>query len=92
MMKVTSRRKAIEQGLPRYFTGKPCKHGHISERHTGCKQCIECKRAYFKTALGARNAANRAMRRQYGITIEEYEQLLIAFSTWVFRVHDSRSV
>lgn len=39
---LVSRKTAIEQGLPRYFTGKPCKHGHVSERVTANKTCLTC--------------------------------------------------
>ena len=36
------RREAKALGLPRYVTGKPCKHGHFSERYTKSAQCLEC--------------------------------------------------
>lgn len=36
------RREALALGLPRYFTGKPCKHGHIAERGTSRGECREC--------------------------------------------------
>lgn len=39
---VISRRDAIKQNLPRYFTGKPCKHGHLSERIVANKTCLVC--------------------------------------------------
>ena len=43
-MKLISRKQAIEQGLERYFNGKPCKaHGHLAERLTKTGQCTECK-------------------------------------------------
>jgi len=29
-------------GLKRYFTGVPCKHGHIAERHVSTSYCIQC--------------------------------------------------
>lgn len=40
---IVKRSDAIAIGVSRYFTGKPCKHGHVSERyvHGGC---IECSR------------------------------------------------
>ena len=41
-MKVISRKEAKEQGLKRYFTGNPCKHGHIAERHVSYGDCREC--------------------------------------------------
>lgn len=31
-------------GLTRYFTGKPCKHGHIDERLVSSQTCCECNR------------------------------------------------
>ena len=40
-----TRQDAISQGLARYFTGKPCKHGHIAERYTGNKTCCVCGNA-----------------------------------------------
>ena len=43
-----TRKEALALGLPRYFTGKPCKHGHIAERKTK-GGCIECRRAYRET-------------------------------------------
>ena len=36
------RREAKALGLSRYATGKPCKHGHFSERYTKSAQCLEC--------------------------------------------------
>tara|TARA_Y100000294_G_C8528675_1_gene326003 strand:- start:65 stop:1339 length:1275 start_codon:yes stop_codon:yes gene_type:complete len=39
-----SRQYAIEHNLPRYFTGKPCIHGHIAERYTKKTNCTECER------------------------------------------------
>lgn len=39
------RSEAIKLGLTRYFTGKPCKRGHIAERLTSCGRCIVCHEA-----------------------------------------------
>jgi len=41
-MKIISRKEAIALGLPRYFTGKPCVNGHISERVTKKCDCVAC--------------------------------------------------
>ena len=37
------RRQAQELGLKKYFTGKPCKNGHLSERYIGgvCISCVD---------------------------------------------------
>lgn len=39
-----TRAQAIEQKLSKYFTGQPCKNGHISERFTSSSICIVCHR------------------------------------------------
>ena len=36
--------EALRQGVTYYYTGKPCKHGHISERFASNKNCRECLR------------------------------------------------
>lgn len=41
-LQIIPRKIAKERGLKRYFTGKPCKHGHIAERSTANGVCIEC--------------------------------------------------
>lgn len=43
-MKVISRAEAKEQGLKRYFTGEPCKRGHVDERIVSSFECCECNR------------------------------------------------
>lgn len=43
-MEIISKKEAIKKGLSRYFTGKPCKNGHISERNVLRSDCLECIR------------------------------------------------
>jgi hypothetical protein len=43
-MKIITRKEAKEQGLKQYFTGEPCKHGHIDTRQTVNSLCSECAR------------------------------------------------
>lgn len=62
-----SRKDAIARGLPRYFTGKPCKHGHIAERYTGNKTCCECANA---TA----NATKSKNRQKYSDSSNEWRK------------------
>lgn len=40
-MKTVSRKQALTLGLSRYFTGKPCRNGHINERYTNGR-CVSC--------------------------------------------------
>lgn len=41
-MKILSRAKAKQAELPRYFTGEPCKYGHVAERMTSNRHCVAC--------------------------------------------------
>lgn len=81
MTDVISRAVAKSLGLTYYFTGKPCRAGHVALRLTKCTACVECKKArnaaYFASNIEARrasmsayNSANRqrinaAMRDRY---------------------------
>lgn len=41
---ILTRAQARAQGLKRYFTGKPCKHGHVAERFID-GTCVPCRLA-----------------------------------------------
>ena len=41
-MQIITRQEAKEKGLSRYFTGKACIHGHVAERNTKTKICVDC--------------------------------------------------
>lgn len=43
-MEIISCAKAKEQGLRYYFTGMPCKNGHVSQRLVVNRHCLECHR------------------------------------------------
>lgn len=43
-MNLLSRQEAIASGLKRYFTGVPCRNGHIAERYALKSSCVECER------------------------------------------------
>lgn len=83
------RKYAIDNGLDTYSTGKPCRHGHISERFVSTHTCVECSRTIHNPAerIRYRNSKNtleaqfRARRNQslkkgipFTITFEELEQ------------------
>ena len=42
MKKIIQREEARDKGETRYFTGSPCKRGHIAERYVLNNGCIEC--------------------------------------------------
>lgn len=53
----TAAKLARERGESRYFTGLPCKRGHIAARQVSNKTCVEC--------LKERAAANPEWSRRY---------------------------
>lgn len=53
MLQVITRDAAHLAGKPRFFTGVPCKHGHLSERYVLQGACIECLKKYKKFAPNA---------------------------------------
>lgn len=62
-MNVVTCKEAKAKGLPRYFTGRPCKQGHVCERKTRTKQCVECLRANSRAWRGSDTPAALARRR-----------------------------
>ena len=42
---IIGRDAASALGLKRFFTGEPCKHGHVAERIVSSNGCTECDRA-----------------------------------------------
>ena len=55
-MELISLKEARDSGLTRYFTGVPCRHGHIAERLTVNRVCVVCTR----NKLAAYRIKNRA--------------------------------
>ena len=48
-MNIITRKEALEKRLTHYFTGKPCKRGHISERLVSGRGCMECYKVNSKS-------------------------------------------
>lgn len=40
----TTRKEAKRTGLKYYFTGKPCKNGHMENRNAETAVCVQCNR------------------------------------------------
>lgn len=72
-----SKAEAIKRGLKHYFTGKPCKHGHVAKRAVVNNVCHDCKNeGKFRASRRAdprismvRNASYRARMRGLPFTI-----------------------
>lgn len=41
-MEIITRQQAINQNFRSYFTGQPCKRGHVAKRYTQSAVCAEC--------------------------------------------------
>lgn len=52
---------ATALGHPRYFTGKPCANGHISERRTQDGICLVCAAARQQRFRGSSPAEREEM-------------------------------
>lgn len=72
-MKIVTRKDAINLGLPRYFTGRVCKHGHLAERHTINLTCCECNRIKArKYSRDNKELVNRKSREHYKLNRSKY--------------------
>lgn len=80
----TSRKEAAARGLETYFTGKPCKSGHTTERKTKGATCIGCltdksKRAIKRTQEAKYRAKNlqtiREKSKAYRLAFPEKAKL-----------------
>ena len=45
---IIGRNEASALGLKRFFTGEPCRHGHIVERSVSDPECMECSREHTR--------------------------------------------
>ena len=60
---ITTRKEAQAQGLIRYFTGKPCKNGHIAERITSNGTCLQCACGHTQKTYAAHQDEYQAKAR-----------------------------
>lgn len=44
MNKIITAKEAREKGLKFYFTGKPCKRGHVVKRRVIGRHCVACEK------------------------------------------------
>lgn len=60
-----SRKDANALGLKRFFTGVPCKQGHVDERYTACGLCCECLANGRKKWRAKNPEQSRELRRKW---------------------------
>jgi hypothetical protein len=72
--KPQERAAAKEAGLTTYFTGRPCKNGHIVLRCTASGGCVECSKEMQKRTVQKRLALNPDWYKQkYAANPEKYK-------------------
>lgn len=78
-MEILSKEDAKKQGLRRYFTGSPCRKGHLSEKYTSDGGCIECaiERANTRYASN-RDVILKQCRARYRSSPEEIKSRVAA--------------
>ena len=62
---IISRSEAKARGLKTYFTGKPCKHGHIATRLVSSGTCRECSGAFDRRWRQENQEYARKRNRRY---------------------------
>lgn len=72
-MKLTSRKDAKKLRLKRYFTGKPCKRGHVDERQTSNNTCLSCSRQLLNAYNHAHPEKGRNRARKWRVNNPERE-------------------
>jgi hypothetical protein len=79
MSEIISCKKAKAQGLRQYFTGRPCKHGHIDFRYVSSWNCVKCDKGKHKKRNRIRDnettrkwrAANKERVKAYRVANKE---------------------
>lgn len=60
---IITRAEAQAKLLKTYFTGKPCKHGHISERYTSTGACLACTDFHVANYQARQKKVSKALSR-----------------------------
>ena len=64
MIKIITRSEAIAQGLTRYYTGEPCKRGHVAPRRVANFNCEKCVSLAKRSKTKAKQDAERQRRER----------------------------
>ncbi len=70
-----SRKEAKESGSMYYFTGKPCKRGHIGKRVTTGGHCRPCEQHKYQTNREAKCAYTRDYKKKNADKVLAYNQM-----------------
>lgn len=80
-MNIISKKEAKEQNLKFFFTGKPCKRGHITERYLSGGHCVEC--AIAKSAAWRAANPDKAKSTAAKYRKENSEKIKASKACWL---------
>ena len=86
-----TKQEAIKSGEQKYFTGKPCKHGHIAERYTKDGNCIECRAAQFQRDFDKRSKQQKVNRSKPEVKEKNYAKEKIRLAIPEKRKHKNKT-
>jgi hypothetical protein len=70
-----TRKEAQQKGASQYFTGKPCKHGHIALRKTK-GACVECMKVEWQKSATTRVGYFAAYNKKEGVKDAKHDWYL----------------
>jgi len=70
--KITTRAEARARGLKQYFTGRPCKHGHVAPRQVVNSTCTACSNERRNKRYYDNHDAEKAYKRDHYVKNREY--------------------
>jgi hypothetical protein len=62
---LVTREDAKSSGKTRFFSGEPCKRGHIAEQYVVNRKCVECQREEMRERYWGDPGLYRARAKQY---------------------------
>lgn len=88
-MQILSRSEAKEKQQATYFTGQPCKHGHVAKRYTQsgtCSECINGDRNRIADPMAAAKREAKADLVKVRIRAFDEDRDALAASAWALAV------
>jgi len=79
-MEILDLKQAREQGKEKYFTGKPCLKGHISERYTTNRTCLSC--SHKQAVAWMNNNKEHQLTKRRACYAKNPEKHSIRFREW----------
>lgn len=74
-MEIITRKEAAERGLKHFFSGKPCKHGHLDRRHASNGVCVSCAGMHNKANVGKYQETRDRWREENKSRVQEQDRV-----------------